>query len=223
MPPAAPLRLSLLHLAPLPLATFERALERAARRQADLAIAPELALSGYHFAPKIGVAWIEPQPDRWLGAVATEARRNRTAVLIGAPERDARQHTLHNSAFLFDASGEMVGRWRKITVASDGWSKAGTDLSPIRWQTPRHGELALGVLICADAYTPHVVAGLAAEGAELLVSPANWGPGAEGPKGEWEARSRETGLPFIVCNRTGRDDTLDFPTPKAWSSSTAAA
>jgi 5-aminopentanamidase len=26
-----------------------------------------------------------------------------------------------------------------------------------------------------------------------------------GPKGEWEARTLDTGLPMIVCNRTGRD------------------
>ena len=214
--PVPPLRFSLLHLAPLPgelennLATFERALLLAAQRGADLAIAPELALSGYHFASRIGVAWIAPQPDRWLSAVAAAARRARVAVLIGAPERDAEKNTLHNSAFLFNADGDMVGRWRKITVASDGWSRPGTDLSPIRWPAPRHGDFALGVLICADAFTPHVVARLAAEGAELLLSPANWGPGLHGPNGEWEARSRETGLPFIVCNRTGVDDTLDF-------------
>ncbi|NJO55933.1 MAG: carbon-nitrogen hydrolase family protein, partial [Rhodospirillales bacterium] len=37
-----------------------------------------------------------------------------------------------------------------------------------------------------------------------------WGPGAWGPAGEWEERSRETGLPFIVCNRTGREEGIDF-------------
>ena len=26
-----------------------------------------------------------------------------------------------------------------------------------------------------------------------------------GPSGEWEARTLHTGLPMIVCNRTGRD------------------
>lgn len=209
--PAARLRLSLLHLAPLPgelernLAAFERALERAAQRQAGLAVAPELALSGFHFPSRIGAAWIGPQPDRWLGAVAAAARRTGVAVLLGAPERDARTHTLHNSAFLFDAGGEMVGRCRKVNVAADGWSVAGADVAPVRWQS-----LRLGVLICADAYTPGIAARLAGQQAELLISPANWGPGLHGPDGEWEARSRETGLPFIVCNRTGRDEPLDF-------------
>jgi hypothetical protein len=39
----------------------------------------------------------------------------------------------------------------------------------------------------------------------LLVSSAAWWPGNYGPNGEWEARSLDTGLPLIVCNRTGVD------------------
>lgn len=119
--PVPPLRFSLLHLAPLPgeldrnLAVLERALERVGQRRSDIAVAPELALSGYHFPSRIGVEWIGPQLDRWLGAVAAAARRTGVAVLLGAPERDARDHTLHNSAVLFDAGGEMVGRYRKST------------------------------------------------------------------------------------------------------------
>jgi predicted amidohydrolase len=42
-------------------------------------------------------------------------------------------------------------------------------------------------------------------GAELLVSSAAWWPGQWGPDGEWEARTTETDLSMIVCNRTGTD------------------
>jgi N-carbamoylputrescine amidase len=51
---------------------------------------------------------------------------------------------------------------------------------------------------------------LKAKGAQILISPASWGPGIHGPNGEWEERTRETGLPLIVCNRTGAEKTLDF-------------
>ncbi len=44
----------------------------------------------------------------------------------------------------------------------------------------------------------------------MLVSPTSWGPGIHGPNGEWEQRTHETGLPLIVCNRTGAEKTLDF-------------
>lgn len=50
----------------------------------------------------------------------------------------------------------------------------------------------------------------ATQGAEMLISPANWRPGASAPNGEWEERSRQNELPLIVCNRTARDSGLDF-------------
>jgi hypothetical protein len=49
-----------------------------------------------------------------------------------------------------------------------------------------------------------------ARGAALLVSSAAWPPGFHGPNGEWEGCTRDTGLPLLVCNRTGPDRTLDF-------------
>jgi N-carbamoylputrescine amidase len=65
-------------------------------------------------------------------------------------------------------------------------------------------------LVCADAFTPGIAGSLKRSGAQLLISPSSWGPGLHGPNGEWEDRSRETGVPLIVCNRTGTDRTLDF-------------
>ncbi|MDQ2799785.1 MAG: carbon-nitrogen hydrolase family protein, partial [Armatimonadota bacterium] len=43
-----------------------------------------------------------------------------------------------------------------------------------------------------------------------LVSSATWGPGLYEPEGEWERCTLKTSLPLFVCNRTGRDQTLDF-------------
>lgn len=37
-----------------------------------------------------------------------------------------------------------------------------------------------------------------------------WAPGFHGPNGEWERCTRDTGLPLLVCNRTGPDRTLNF-------------
>ncbi|MFO1153915.1 MAG: carbon-nitrogen hydrolase family protein [Rhodospirillales bacterium] len=183
----------------------QRAMGAAAARGAALAITPELALSGYGFPWVEQGAWIERQPDCWLRAVATTAQQLGLAVLIGAAERDVVTRELHNSAFLIDHTGTVIAHHRKINVAADGWSRPGTLVGPMIWRA-----LRIGCLICADAYTPDVAGQLRDEGADILVSPANWGPGPHGPAGEWEARSRETGLPFFVCNRTGRDGTMDF-------------
>jgi N-carbamoylputrescine amidase len=61
----------------------------------------------------------------------------------------------------------------------------------------------VGILICADVYTRDIAEDLRGQGAQLLVSPAAWGPDLNGPEGEWEQRTQETGLPLVVCNRTG--------------------
>ena len=66
------------------------------------------------------------------------------------------------------------------------------------------------MLICADAYTSEIAQNLQAQGAQLLVSAAAWALGHHGPNGEWERCTSDTGLPLIVCNRTGPDRTLDF-------------
>ena len=66
------------------------------------------------------------------------------------------------------------------------------------------------MLICADAFTPEIARTLQAQGAQLLISSAAWAPGHHGPNGEWERCTSDTGLPLIVCNRTGPDRTLDF-------------
>jgi len=68
----------------------------------------------------------------------------------------------------------------------------------------------VGVLICADAYSPEIAQSLQAQGARLLVSSAAWAPGLHGPSGEWERCTRDTGLPLLVCNRTGPDRVLNF-------------
>ncbi|SUS08647.1 Nitrilase [uncultured Defluviicoccus sp.] len=204
------LRLSLLHLAPKTgdfagnARNIQLAMRVAAARGAALAITPELALPGFLFRAN-GVASIEAQPDRWLRTIAATARHLGIAVLVGTAERDRVTGNLHNSAFLIDPTGAVSGHCRKINVAADGWSRPGDTVMPMEWQT-----LRIGGLICADAYTPDIAARLSAGGADILISPANWGPGVHGPAGEWEERSRETGLPFIVCNRTGRESGLDF-------------
>jgi len=70
--------------------------------------------------------------------------------------------------------------------------------------------LSVGILICADAYTPRLAKHLKDQGAQILVSSAAWGPHPYGPDGAWEQRSRETGLPLFVCNRTGTEDGIGF-------------
>jgi len=108
-------------------------------------------------------------------------------------------------AALVSAEGELIARYRKINTHAEPWAESGKSTIAAKWNG-----LNLGILICSDAYTREIAEDLRAQGAQLLVSPAAWGPGLYGPEGEWEQRSHETGLPLIVCNRTGAEKRLDF-------------
>jgi predicted amidohydrolase len=202
---------ALLHLSVVPGAiewnryAIVEAVKLAVAGGAQWIVTPELAVCGLQFAHGIGTDWIQPQPDPWMKQFCRLVRELKRTVFLGCPERDTKR--LYNSVFVINPRGEMIGRHRKINVRSDSlsWSSPGDSLAPIRCDG-----INVGLLVCADAFTPGIAGTLKRQGAQLLVSPASWGPGLHGPNGEWELRTRETGLPLIVCNRTGAEKTLKF-------------
>jgi len=206
-----PLRVSLLHLAPVPGAIeanrrlIENATRIAASYDADWVVSPELAVCGYGFTDLIETDWIMPEPGEWMSSFCEVVRALRVNVFLSHPEREPEGTALYNSVFFIHSGGAISARHRKINTASDGWSSAGSVIEPAEWNGTK-----VGILLCADAYTAHVAATLRSKGARILVSPAAWGPGLYGPNGEWEQRTLETGLPLIVCNRTGADSRRSF-------------
>lgn len=212
-PPAIPLRIAFLHLAPVPgevarnRSLVEAAIVKAAERKAAWITTPELCVSGYTFADLIGTDWILPQPDPWMAQVCRLAARLQVTVFLSHPERD--QAKLYNSLFVIAPDGRILGSHRKIhtlRVGSEAWSTPGERAAAVA--VPPVGPV--GLLICADMSSVELCRSLKTQGVRLLVSAAAWGPGVHGPNGEWERCSRETGLPVVVCNRTGPDRTLDF-------------
>jgi predicted amidohydrolase len=217
MPPmiSPNLRIAFLHLAPVPgdLAgnrrLIETAIVQAAQAGAAWILTPELAVCGYSFADRIGTDWIAPQPDEWMTQMSRLAARLRITLFLSLPEQDVRTKQLHNSLFVIAPDGTLTGAHRKINalrVGSEAWSTPGTEAIAVAAPPLDH----VGLLICADAYSPGIAGSLRRQGARMLVSAAAWAPGFHGPNGEWERCTRDTGLPLFVCNRTGPDLTLDF-------------
>jgi 5-aminopentanamidase len=208
------LNVALLHIAPragdleFNRRLIEDAIVKAAAQGSHWVITPELAVCGYTFAPLIGTDWISVQPDAWMAKIGNLAARLGIVVFLSVPERDSDSNLLHNATFVIDHDGTICGKHRKINtlrVGSEAWSAPGTASNPIII-----GGLSVGVMICADAYSPGMARKLHSNGAQLLVSPAAWPPGEHGPNGEWERSTSDTGLPLFVCNRTGPDAILDF-------------
>ena len=218
-----PLRIAKLHLAPVTgdvaynRALAERGLDRAAELGAEWVITPELFITGYKFVELIGTDWIQSQPDEWMQSFCRQVTDYRLTVFLSHPERDAERGLMYNTVFVIGPDGIIIGRHRKVKALGgpEAWSSPGAEISPIIVPVnggPAGGDaVAVGVVICADAYRNDVTGMLKDRGAQLLVSPASWGPGDCGPLGEWEQRTLDTGLPIMVCNRSGWEaDDLDF-------------
>ena len=174
----------------------------AADSGAEWVLSGELVVPGYRFEPLIGTNWIAKQPDSWMRRLARLSSDLGVASFVSHPERETLTGKLFNSLFVIGRNGQILGRHRKLdpTPGSEDWSSAGEPGRPILVDG-----IKTGLLVCADAYKALLALGLRDAGAQLLVSSAAWWPGQWGPKGEWEARTLDTGLPMIVCNRTGCD------------------
>jgi 5-aminopentanamidase len=203
------IKISLLHLALKPGALaenyglLERGIRTASALQADWVVAPELSISGYEFNDTIGTEWIAAHPDSWTLGICKLASILKLTILFGHAERST-SGRLYNIAVIVGADGKLIAHHRKINTP-ERWAEPGKRANAVDWNG-----LGVGILICADAYTGEIAQDLRTQGAQLLVSPAAWGPGQNGPEGEWEQRSQQTGLPLIVCNRTGAENKLDF-------------
>jgi predicted amidohydrolase len=210
-----PLRIALAHLAPVPgqvdanRRLVEQAIRTAAASGAQWILTPECCVCGYTFMDQIGTDWILPQPDPWMNGLCELIARLNVTVFLSHPERDEQSGLLHNSVFVIGPDGAILGRHRKINalkIGSESWSTPGVSAEPVT--VPPIGPV--GLLICADAYTPAICKALSDRGARLLVSSAAWAPGFHGPETIWENATRITGLPLLVCNRTGPDRIMDF-------------
>ena len=207
------LRVGLLHLAPETgaleqnRALIEKATAVAADMGAAWVVSGELVVSGYRFQPLLGTDWITSQPDRWMRRFAELSASLGLVSIISHPERANDSGKLFNTLFVIGRDGHVLGRHHKLqpTPGAEDWSSPGKPGKPVEVDG-----MNVGLLICADAYPPGPALRLRDDGAQLLVSSAAWWPGRWGPNGEWEARTLETGLPLIVCNRTGRDGQSDM-------------
>jgi N-carbamoylputrescine amidase len=209
------LRVALLHLDPRPgaldanRALIERAVKLAANKGAKFILTPELAESGYHFPNHIGTDWVGRGSKAWLERMTNLAAELGVTILLATAERDEAHGDLYNTVFTLTSEGKIAGKHRKINIhhshTAESWAEVGDTAEIIVLP-----EFKIGVLICADAWSPSLARGLAAKGAELIICAANWGETPCPPESCWEKRSLETGVPVWVCNRTGAEHELNF-------------
>ena len=175
---------------------------------AQLVVFPECAVSGYCFDSR-AEAWphAETIPGPATEAMLAAAKKLGKHLVFGMLERNGDK--LHNSCVLLGPSG-IVGVYRKIHLpflGIDRFVDAGTE--PLRVYDI--GSMRIGLHICYDGSFPECVRVLTLLGADLVVLPTNWPPGADTfaellPN----ARALENHIYYMAVNRVGEERGFQF-------------
>jgi NAD+ synthase (glutamine-hydrolysing) len=186
------------------------ALEEAEAAQADLAVFPELMITGYPPEDLLLKPGFVEGNLRSLDTIAAASAR--CAAVVGFVEED---RSLYNSAALC-AGGKVHGTWRKLHLPNY------TVFDELRYFTPGpgHGPLfsiagvRVGLTICEDGWSPNgPIAHHAAAGADLVVS-INASPYRAGVLAERErmlaTRAADASCAVVYVNLVGGQDELVF-------------
>ncbi len=182
--------------------------QRAARAGCDLLLAPEMADTGYDMET------VRRHASTWdhgpCASLRTAASDHGIAIICGLSEREGDR--IYNTAAVIDATGELIGKYRKVhmfsmpPVCEDKCLVPGDALVTVRL-----GGFTFGLMICYDIRFPEMARALALAGADVLAVLAAWPP----PRIEhWRllnaARAVENQIYVAAANLVGSDGPLAF-------------
>ncbi|HYB79021.1 MAG TPA: carbon-nitrogen hydrolase family protein [Thermoplasmata archaeon] len=208
------MRLLLAQLAPVP-GDLDRNLERlrAAVRAApcDLAVFPELFLSGYRVGDRMHRLALRAD-DRSVRALREVAHASGATVVVGAPVASReRPGEVHNAALAVPPSGDLLTQVKRY-LPTFGPFEEGVPFTP----TERSAPVALpgatvGLEVCYDVFFPEVSRQLALGGAELIVA-ISAAPVTSRRLFDrlLPARAIENAVPVVYVNRVGVEDGIVF-------------
>ena len=211
---AAQLQARLLNESEASLASIDQCIQEAAQAKVDLLVLPECAYPAYILGSETSYrAGDHLKSDEFLAWLAKRTARAGLHVICGFVEE--RGDHLHNSAVVLDARGRELGRVRKrfLWNVDHEWFAPGDSIQPIDSELGR-----IGVVICAEARCPEILATLAGQGIDLVALPTCWinacrQPGCfSNPQPEFmiPARAREFGVPFVCADKFGLEMTTGY-------------
>lgn len=183
--------------------------ERAKAAGAELIVFPEMADTGYVMSV------IREQAKPWSEGVVPElqeaARTLSIAIISGVSERV--DDSIYNSQVVIDASGAIIGKYRKTHLFSPApieehkWFAPGGEMTVVGF-----GPFQLGLTICYDLRFPEIYRALALEqDANVFIISSAWPfPRVEHQRVLATARAIENQSYVVLANRVGRDDGAPF-------------
>jgi 5-aminopentanamidase len=177
-------------------------------QSAQLVVFPECAVTGYCFETKAeGMFVAETIPGPSSDRLLELAQQHGKYLAFGTLEKSG--DDLFNSCVLLGPSG-ILGVYRKIHLpylGIDRFTSPGKD--PI--EVYDVAGMKVGMHICYDASFPEITRVLALKGADLIILPTNWPPGAD-TFAEYipNARALENHVYFMSVNRVGEERGFRF-------------
>jgi len=208
------MRILLAQLAPVPgdLGRNADRLASAVRAAAcDLAVFPELYLSGYRIGDRFHQLALK-EGDEALASLRRIARESGATLILGAPFGSTeRGGEVHNAALAVTPAGELRVQAKRY-LPNFGPFEEGVPFTPTDRSVPVHlAGASVGVEICYDVFFPEVSRQLALAGAELLVN-VSAAPVTSGRLFArlLAARAIENAMPVVYVNRVGVEDGVVF-------------
>jgi predicted amidohydrolase len=175
---------------------------------AELTVFPECALTGYCFASREeALPSAQPIPGPATEAMQRACREFGGAVVFGMLERDGER--LFN-ALAFVGGDGLIGSYRKIHLPYLGIDMF-TDYGDRPFAVHEYNGVRIGMIICYDGGFPESTRCLTLLGADLIVLPTNWPPGAEcAAEYTSNARAMENTVYYLAVNRVGTERGVAF-------------
>jgi predicted amidohydrolase len=184
------------------------ALRETAKQGARLTAFPECALPGYCFESlEEARPHAEPIPGPSTQRLAELCRELDVFAVVGLLEADGDR--IFNAAALIGPGG-VIGSYRKLHLPYLGVDMFTTrgDRPPATWLA---GDLRVGMSICYDGAFPEASRVMALDGADLIVLPTNWPPGAECTADfVINTRAMENNVYYMAVNRVGAERGFRF-------------
>lgn len=199
------------------LARIERRVAEAAAQGAQLVLLQELHNGAYFCQHESADEFdrAEPIPGPSCARLSALAKRH-GVVLIGSLFERRAAGLYHNTAVVFEHTGELLGKYRKMHIPDDPgfyekfyFTPGDLGFEPIQTSLGK-----IGVLVCWDQWYPEAARLMALAGAELLVYPTaiGWDPDdgndeQQRQRDAWLLSHRghavANGIPVLSCNRVG--------------------
>lgn len=208
------MRLALSQLSPVPgdlAANVERVRATARGVAAEIAVFPELFLSGYRIGDRFHDLALHVG-DATTSALRALAQETGTTVIVGAPVASTeRKGEVHNAALAALPSGELFVQVKRYLPTFGPFEEGALFTATDSSRPFSLGPTPVGLEVCYDTFFPEVSRQLALAGAELLVV-LSAAPITSRKLFDrlLPARAIENAVPVVYVNRVGVEDGVVF-------------